>query len=210
MSLAALDEKAHSYSWCDNSEAWQSWEADNCSACHALLVLNAGGERQHSDEADSACPGRVNAEGPMMNYYYPVPHLDYALRTRLGGVEGAAKAIADLPLALVEFLDDNLDDDEKHALALTGGGMDLAWEICEAYMRLGYLPPVEFKPAVMSGRGTSPRDQWVLAGCRRARTALIEVMQRRLESLDRDFPPPAAWKIGKKRSSRFARRSARR
>jgi len=220
LSLAALDEKSHFYSWSDAPELWRSLEVETCSECGATLVIGAGGERLHSDE-DSAvkCAGYVNAEGPMMNFYYPLPNLDYALRTRFGddasraldaeqrlgaedaGLHAATRTLASLPLALIEFTDANHDDDNKHALALTGGGMDLSWEICEAYMRLGYAPPVFFDPPLMSGRGKAPVDLWILAGCRRARLASIKCAQRALERLDERFPPPAAPKRAKRGDS---------
>jgi len=33
-------------------------------------------------------------------------------------------------------------EEETYYLALNGGGMDLSWDICRAYMLLGYLPPL--------------------------------------------------------------------
>ncbi len=73
----------------------------------------------------------VYLEGPMMNYRYEVD------LNRIGSMEDAAFALKDVPLCIVDMEGD-------HYLALTGGGMDLSWEICEAYMRLGYLPPTHF------------------------------------------------------------------
>lgn len=74
-------------------------------------------------------------EGPVMNYYYPLPAFSK-------DEAAAALAIADLPLCLVEF-EDGLPwgADYAYALALTGGGMNLAWQIQEAHLRLGYLAP---------------------------------------------------------------------
>lgn len=34
--------------------------------------------------------------------------------------------------------------ENKYYIALTGGGMDLSWEICETYINLGYLPLMHF------------------------------------------------------------------
>ena len=95
----------------------------------------------------------------MMNYYYPID-----LDAERDDLEEAAKKLVDLPLCIVTF-----EDSDTIALALTGGGMDLSWEICEAYMLLGYLPPLHFcdLPGI-SGRGTSNRDKWIIAGCRRS------------------------------------------
>jgi hypothetical protein len=119
-------------------------------------------------------------DGPMMNYYYELPVFNQ--------IESEAAAKLDgLPLCLVEV-------DDRYALALTGGGMDLSWEICEAFMRLGYLPPVSFcdLPA-MCGRGTlssggeyggkelSERDAWIIEGCKRALALQKEHSTRRLD-----------------------------
>jgi hypothetical protein len=69
---------------------------------------------------------------PMMNYIYPLPHFDH-----MDPAEAQAKLIGEGPVCVV------MVEDEPH-LALTGGGMDLSWDICWAYMVLGYLPPVHF------------------------------------------------------------------
>ena len=34
--------------------------------------------------------------------------------------------------------------DWEAALAVSAGGMDLSWDVCEAYLLLGYLPPLNF------------------------------------------------------------------
>ena len=44
--------------------------------------------------------------------------------------------------------------------------MNLAWEICEAFMLLGFLPPLHFCDLPgMAGRGASAKDRWIIAGC---------------------------------------------
>ena len=91
-----------------------------------------------------------------MSYYYPLCESEL-------DVERTARAIRHLPLCVVEWVKDG-----GYALALTGGGMDLSWEICEAFMRLGYLPPTRFEPPAMAGRGTSSKDRWILRGYLRA------------------------------------------
>lgn len=98
-------------------------------------------------------------EGPMMSYDYPLPGARYTW--------AHAERIADLPLCIVY---DNDADEDAYSLALTGGGMDLSWEICEAFMRLGFLPPVHFADGLpgMAGKGRSETDRWIIAGCRRS------------------------------------------
>lgn len=122
------------------------------------------------------------AEGPMMSYYYPLPeHGSFSS-------EDAAK-LEGLPLCLVHFekwgenYDESLPD---WALALTGGGMDLSWQICEAFMRLGYMPPLNFcdLPRMASMDYDSPRNRWVIDGCKRAAEAVRNDAQRTLDKLE--------------------------
>lgn len=97
---------------------------------------------------------------PMMNYYYPIK-LD-----RVGSPEEGARILDKFGgnVCLVYF-----PEKEEYAMALTGGGMDLSWDICEGYMLLGYLPPVHFcdLPA-FAGMKLSPKNKWILNGCIRA------------------------------------------
>lgn len=110
-------------------------------------------------------------EGPMMNYYYPIE-----LRM---DEKYAAIAIADLPLCLVRFDKDNV------ALALTGGGMDLSWEICEAFIRLGSYPPVHFcdLPA-MAGKKNDPDALAIIEACKTSLSAKMGQLSRTRERLN--------------------------
>lgn len=65
-----------------------------------------------------------------------------------------------LPLCVVEV-------EGEYGLALTGGGMDYGWEICEAYIRLGFLPPVYFDPPNLTNRGESADDRVIMAAYQR-------------------------------------------
>jgi hypothetical protein len=159
----------------DDGDGWRSWEAQACDECGALLVLGPGeGDTRHTDvDLTSTCEGSVSAaEGPMMNYYYPVP-----LR---GAPESAARKLAHLPLCVVEV-------GGSYGLALTGGGMDLSWEICEAFMLLGYLPPVHFASGLpmMGGRGYVARDRRIIGACEHALRVASRNVLWGLESLRR-------------------------
>lgn len=112
------------------AEKWEYFEAVTCDKCGEAVIVH--GENHHNDIDDTDCDGYLNSDGPMMNYYYPLPGFDM-------DVEDAAKAIVDLPLCIVHF-----EDTDEYALALTGGGMNLSWEICAAYLKLGYMPPLHF------------------------------------------------------------------
>jgi hypothetical protein len=165
MYCSAIDVKPIDYDWSSPThaygDAWEFTEALTCEKCGAVVAIHDGGDCKHSalydESGESECDGYIpQAEGPMMSYFYPLPD-------EPPSVDVAAKAIAHLPVCLVHFMP---DDEDSWALALTGGGMDLSWEICEAFMLLGYLPPVHFAdlPA-MSGRGVNERDRWIASGC---------------------------------------------
>lgn len=68
---------------------------------------------------------------PMMNYYYPLPHLRMS-------AEDAQEAIVGTGACVVVLVND------EPVLALAGGGMDLSPDICRAYIALGYYPPTYF------------------------------------------------------------------
>jgi hypothetical protein len=102
-----------------------------------------------------------SAEGPMMNYRYPIDDKWF-------NADGARR-IADLEVYL----------------ALTGGGMDLSWEICEAYVRLGCLPPSHFELPAMAGKKLTERTALVLTAVERSNDVLTGWAQSRKERTSR-------------------------
>jgi hypothetical protein len=123
-------------------------------------------------------PFEYGAEGPMMNYWYPLPKKSY-----FGGGgydQKDADKIRHLPLCIVSF------EDGGEGLALTGGGMDLSWEIAEAFCRLGHLPPLHFCDLPeMAGMKLTPERKWVLDACRRSCEVVRHQAERAQERLDR-------------------------
>lgn len=112
---------------------------------------------------------------PMMNYRYPLP--DYE------GDEGVDQFILDqehIPLVLVRYND-------EVCLALSGGGMNLADKICEAYMLLGYLPPLHFCGSLPENAGETmtERRAWMIEGCIRSADVAIYRAQYAKEKLER-------------------------
>jgi hypothetical protein len=107
---------------------------------------------------------------PMMDYLYPI---------ELQDPEEAQSILyrAVIPVVVVHVYMEH-EDEWKYYLALSGGGMDLRWEICEAYIRLGYLPPVYFcdLPPI-AGRGKSEADQKIIQACLKS----IEVNRHHLQ-----------------------------
>lgn len=112
----------------------------------------------------------MGAEGPMMNYYYPVDLDDAA---------DAARKLADTCLCVVEV-------DGRDGLALTGGGMDLSWEIAAAFVTLGYLPPVHFADLPnMAGMGATTRNLTTAAAMVRSCELMAARMVRNVDHLGR-------------------------
>lgn len=175
----AIDEKPVDYDFGEGyPEKWEYFEAVECSECGEVRILH--GEEQHKDIENTECEGYLSAGGPMMNYCYPLPEFDM-------NPDEAAKKIAHLPVCLVHF-----EEDDEYALALTGGGMNLAWEICAAYVELGYLPPLHFAnlPKYAGGPPIG------FAAAKRVLSAMeksIEVNQHWLEGHKEDVKGLQAW-----------------
>jgi hypothetical protein len=165
----AVDTTPQSIDWREalgeNMEGYLVYEASECQGCNRLVVSSSLGENEHRDiehevevivegEAEMqrcTCDATIYNEGPAMSYWYPV---------KIDNPTEAAKLIAHLPLCVVEF------EDGRTGLALTGGGMDLSWEICEAFKALGYWPPLHFcNLPKMAGRGTSAKDIELIEAC---------------------------------------------
>jgi hypothetical protein len=108
------------------------------------------------------------AEGPMMNYWYPCPAVE-------DNPQDAATKLLGLPLCVVEV-------DGEWGLALTGGGMDLTWEIIEAFVRLGQLPPAHFASGLDragdESHGKSEHDFVLIRAAARTLQAVAENANR--------------------------------
>ncbi len=118
-------------------------------------------------------------DGPRMSYWYPVDYIDS------DNAERIAVTLVDLPLCLVEV-------DGDWGLALTGGGMDMSWEIITAYVLIGLMPPVHFArdlPA-MARRGTGADDQILIAACLRSLHEAADQMTRAAAQVAERFNVP--------------------
>lgn len=159
-------------------DAWDFSEAIQCEECSGIVVAH-GPEinTPHWDWLNHGdCEGAICAEGPMMSYFYALPD---------DPVDVEIARLWHLPVCVVRI--DGCDDP---GLALTGGGMDLSWEICEAYMILGHLPPLHFAgdlPA-MAGRGETERDRWILDGCKESLRVASARATHALRTLQHRFP----------------------
>ena len=161
----------------DGETGWTYWEAGICPACQHPTDGNGqcttedcdnGGE--HLDHSHG-----LTLDGPVTSAYWPFD--DHAIADP---VEDARK-IADLPLCIVKV-------DDTYGLALTGGGMDLSWEIAEAFTRLGMYPPLDVcsLPA-MGNDPDSPRTRYIIDACRTTLTHTISRLQSTLAMVD-DLP----------------------
>lgn len=167
----------------DDTEGAQFWEAAECDHCDRVHVSHCGS----SIECPGPEPGSVykdhepldlsdRVSGPMMNGYWPLPG------ERELDAEDAARALVDLPLCVVKV-------GEVYGLALTGGGMDLSWEIAEAYLRVGYRVPAAIELPGMADRGCSKRDRAIVRQVRESYGILADWCRgraSRLRSLVKD------------------------
>ncbi len=174
----------------DDERPWQSAECVECGTCGRLVVAVNGMMEEHASEPGlvaigyeghpAACKDsgeyHSSAEGPMMNYYYPC---DFD-----GDLADAARTLGMGCVCAVQLADGT------KALALTGGGMDLSWEICEAFVKLGFCPPLHFAGRLpMDGRKLGENNSRILNACRksavvaqdwarRAEEAIVELRER--------------------------------
>lgn len=108
---------------------------------------------------------------PMMNYIYPLPDLKHT-------PEKAQELIEHTNCVVVLI-------DGEPFMALSGGGMDLSWDICEAYMLLGYLPPLHFcELPDFAGKQLTETAKWIIDGCRKSCEVSMQQGKRLLERLD--------------------------
>lgn len=156
---------------CDECSGSGEVDCEECDCDGEVTCPECDGEGVVDGDAD------YDSWSPMMNYIYPLP----------GSFEVPDDVMDKLNNTTIVCIDDN------YYLALTGGGMDLSWEICESYINLGYYPPAHFccLPR-MAGRGTSSGDKAILAYCRES----LRIKQRwdanDLNSLESNFDIPEA------------------
>ncbi len=75
----------------------------------------------------------------------------------------SADMLRGLPVCVVEV-------DGEYGIALTAAGQDLTWELCEAFVRFGALPPAALAESLrdVGGRGKTPQDQLIVEACLRS------------------------------------------
>lgn len=130
---------------------------------------------QDLEDLESGDIIEASAEGPMMNYWYPVDVIDES------NAAEAAYILRNLPLVVVMV-------DDQWGIALSGGGMDLTWEIAAAYCALGMLPPVHFADLPRMAHEDTTRNRYVFIAMHRSLSVMQSWMVQRTERLARAYP----------------------
>ena len=164
LSAEHIDSESRTVDWSEllgeNMEGWRSYEAVTCDECNkTVCVVGPQGECRHNDvDQDTECSGYINSEGPMMNYFYPC---------NVRSAEAAALAVSGC-ICVVEM------EDGTTGFALTGGGMDLSWDIARAYVECGFLPPAWIRLPRFGGQTMNPRTRLIIEACKRTAELMAE------------------------------------
>lgn len=112
---------------------------------------------------------------PMMNYYYTLDAYNWKdkpqeLQARLD-IFGGSCLLAEL--------------DDEVVLTLMGGGMDLSWDICLAYILADCLPPAHFASDLPEfyGMKLDKKHKIIIAACERSLRVMKERQERGLQRL---------------------------
>lgn len=170
LSAAALSSESVDYDW---SEGWgENWEivdpAREMTRSEICAQLRDWGvefdaTEQNNDELRELLydSGEWNDEfAPIVSCYYPLPDF-----TGSGEKLQAALRREHNNCAVVSV--EMLDGDWEYVLALTGCGMNLSWDIAEAYIIAGYLPPAWLRMPRMADVKLGPRQKAVFRAIRR-------------------------------------------
>lgn len=123
---------------------------------------------------------------PMANWAYPLPgyHGDPERDQWRLAAERLAVTLVRLPQEW-----DTRSNREPYVLALSGCGMDLSWDIAEAYIILGYLPPAWIHLPRFAGEKYTPRKAAVIRAMRRG----LEVRRNWLRGDALDLKVVETW-----------------
>jgi len=136
---------------------------------------------------------------PMMNYLYPLE--EFEIHKKRFTDRELKKALDDA--GAVTLIQRN--DDGEYYLALSGGGMDLSWDICAGYVNLGYLPPFTFCEGLPEYAGEEYKDirhQNVIFACQRS-ISFVEArakhaMQELQKFIDKAYGSKWTWEDGRR------------
>jgi len=138
LSYGALFEIPIFISWFDifGTDRYENIYPDYTKFSVDEIVAYTDGEYQDEKEAQADLEEyfyeNIHHIEPMLNYYYPLPYFS------INENEAQAILVKSSTSCVLVKLDDEI------VLSLNGCGMDFSWQICKAYMLLGYLPPFHF------------------------------------------------------------------
>ena len=146
LSRKAIDLASYAYTISHRDIVYRAWR---CAVCHAVQVTDDG-----TRSVQTHCGEEQIIETPAVNRIYPIPMLH-------GGIEDVARELLTLPIAIVH-----------NPIGNTWGFVlceirELRWELTEAYMRLGHLPPytlIEDGLGQIELKVGSDLNRWILAG----------------------------------------------
>ena len=184
----ALDLVPCDFDWGDNAdgEPWsvpipnpEDWDEDE----QKQFLDDWGFGAEVTDPVETIYEALQESLEPMMNYYYPLPSQENRDPAEL------QKDLLDVCgcVIVVELHGDPV-------LALSGGGMDLTWDIVGAYHALGYFPPVHYARDLPKFAGMGFDDAWtreVFAACYGAVQAAKERMTWGISSVEQTW----AWML---------------
>ncbi len=190
LSLAAVEVISKPYDWVEEGEG-EGWNTVpvpgvKCSNCRAIFS-----DREVDDvctfcrEEDGYLEERVSQ--PAMNYVWPLP----VFSSDAVEAQGILTA-AQINICLVQVTDIGPGCDDEYGLALTGGGMNLAWDIARAYVLLGYVPPATLYDNLPCFAGQDNRQEpfaSVLKACHQG----IESARKRLIWAERKLCDSQSW-----------------
>lgn len=152
--LVGMGDRSVDYDWSENaiSGDWSWWEHGLCETCGHLTDVEGACENEQCEMF-----GKIvrTPSGPMMtNSYWPLnAPVDF-------DPDASAKKIADLPMRIIQI------SGGEYGLALTSGA-HWGWELAEASVRLGFLPPASLEPSELADTWTA-RAEYVFAAMQRS------------------------------------------
>lgn len=140
-----------------DGDRWRYYEAFECEDFEDFTLISdngwvstafdAEGARVEDEDFSEVDPYMHGSEGPVMSHMWPIED------GRIDPID-AAYALRDLPVCVIAD-----EDGDVVGLALTGGGMDLSWELAGAYVALGFKPPLALLD-LPKYAGSHPLPQW--------------------------------------------------
>jgi len=183
LSYEMVDAKPQDFDFGEGyGERWELWQPPfgSMSKDEILKYLEYAVGKNYMDEykdknkeelEDDAYELYREQEEPMMNYIYP-------LGQNFRPEDDSWKKLNNT--TIVEI-------DGEYYLALTGGGMDMTWQIAESYINLGYYPPAHYcRLPRMAGKDyKSEKNQRIITACKESLDTVSTWALNNKEELER-------------------------